>query len=100
MENVALNHCENIRIQKGTIADFAWTERFDIILANINRNILLAEMPRYAEYLLPSGVLQLSGFYVKDIPDLSSEAERYGLTPVTRDEKEEWATLRFGRIAK
>lgn len=100
MENAALNHCENIRIQKGKIADFNWKEPFDIILANINRNILLAEMPGYAENLCMPGILQLSGFYVKDIPDLVAEAARYGLTPVSEDKREEWATLRLARSPK
>jgi ribosomal protein L11 methyltransferase len=96
-ENASINACTNIHIRQGTIADFDWPEPFDIILANINRNILLAEMASYARHLVPSGHLQLSGFYVKDIPDLLAEAGRHGLEYVSQDDREQWATLRLRR---
>lgn len=94
-ENASLNHCSNIRIRQGTIVDFSWPEPFDIILANINRNILLKEMGMYARCLALRGTLQLSGFYIKDIPDLLTEASKFGLAPVAQDEREQWATLRL-----
>lgn len=94
-ENALLNHCSNIRIRQGTIADFEWPEPFDIILANINRNILLKEMESYARHMAPGGILQLSGFYVTDIPDLVHEAKKYALMPIAQDEREQWATLRL-----
>lgn len=96
-ENAALNHCDNINIRQGTIREFAWPLPFDIILANINRNILLGEMSVYAQNLVPGGILLLSGFYVRDIPQLVAEGERYGLTRVGHDEREEWAALRLVR---
>ncbi len=96
-ENATVNACANIRIRQGTIADFTWPEPFDIVLANINRNILLAEMAAYARQLAPSGVLQLSGFYVKDIPDLVAEAKRQGLEYESQDDRDQWATLRLRR---
>lgn len=92
-ENAALNKCSQIRIRRGTIADFEWETPFDIILANINRNILLREMNLYAKHLAPGGVLQLSGFYVKDIPELVAEGARHGLVPTGHHERDEWATL-------
>ena len=92
-ENVGLNHCNRVRIRKGTIADFTWDEPFDIILANINRNILLQEMALYARNLAPSGRLQLSGFYVHDVPAILAEAGRRGLSPIFQAEREQWATL-------
>lgn len=95
VENARLNHCSNIHIRCGTIADFTWPNPFDIILANINRNILLQEMSRYAQSLVPDGILQLSGFYVRDIPDLLREAEQHGLVYLLQDEREQWATLRL-----
>jgi ribosomal protein L11 methyltransferase len=94
-ENASLNHCSNIRIQQGTIADFSWHEPFDIILANINRNILLNEMEMYARCLVVGGTLQLSGFYLKDIPDLLNEASKHRLAYVAQDDREQWATLRL-----
>jgi ribosomal protein L11 methyltransferase len=98
VENARLNHCTNIHIRRGTIADFSWPTPFDIILANINKNILLQEMRRYAQSLVSGGILQLSGFYVKDIPDLVKEAEQHGLGYLLQDEQEQWATLRLSRV--
>lgn len=99
-ENAALNQCNKIRIRQGTIADFEWPIPFDIILANINRNILLKEMSLYAKHLAPGGILQLSGFYVKDIPELVAEAARFGLSAVSQDHREEWATIGLVRKPK
>ncbi len=94
-ENATVNQCTNIRIRQGTIADFQWAESFDIIMANINRNILLNEMESYAHHLIPGGLLQLSGFYVSDISHLVEEAKKYRLTAIAQDEREQWATLRL-----
>lgn len=99
-ENAALNQCSQIRIRQGTIADFEWEYPFDIILANINRNILLKEMPQYVQRLAPGGILQMSGFYVKDIPELTAEAGRYGLVLASQADREEWATIGFTRKPK
>jgi ribosomal protein L11 methyltransferase len=92
-ENAVNNTCTNIRIQLGKINEVNLNGTFEIILANINKNILLAEMQHYAAYLKPQGELLLSGFYVHDIPDLKAEAAKYGLTEVAHQERETWACL-------
>ena len=92
-ENIENNGCATITIQQGTIADVNPNGSFDIILANINKNVLLQEIATYAAYLAPAGVLLLSGFYTKDIDDLKAEATQYGLKEQHRQEKEEWASL-------
>lgn len=92
-ENVAVNQCRNIRIQQGTITEVDLQSSFDLILANINKNVLLDEMEHYASYLGDGGLLLLSGFFTMDIPDLLSAADRYGLTEVRRDERDTWAAL-------
>jgi ribosomal protein L11 methyltransferase len=92
-ENAALNHCSNIHIQQGKITEVAIAGKFEIILANINKNVLLDEIKIYSTYLTGGGKLLLSGFYTHDIPDLLTEAERHGLYEVTRDERESWAAL-------
>lgn len=94
-ENATLNQCTNIRIRKGTINDFVWTAPFDIILANINKNVLLSEMKSYARNLVPGGVLLLSGFYETDIPDLVIEARHYHLHQTKQDEREQWAAVQL-----
>lgn len=92
-ENIENNRCANIHLQQGKISDLKFSGAFDIILANINKNVLLAEIETYADYLRPSGQLLLSGFYTSDIDDLISQASKFGFKEVRRDEKETWATL-------
>jgi len=92
-ENIDVNHCSNINLQQGTIRQVALSGKFDIILANINKNVLLDEIKLYQQYLTPGGQLLLSGFYTHDIADLLAEAKPYGLTEVRRDERETWAAL-------
>jgi len=92
-DNIELNHCSNIRHQLGKLADLSFDGKFDIILANINKNVLLDEIPLYASYLTPGGQLLLSGFYTNDIGDLLAIAGPHGLSERARDEKENWASL-------
>ncbi len=92
-ENTEVNGCRNIRIQQGKITEVSLEGSFDIILANINKNVLLDEIPHYAEFLGQGGTLLLSGFFTSDIPDLVSEASGYGLEEIRRDERENWAAL-------
>lgn len=92
-ENIEVNGCANIHHQLGRLGELHFEHGFDIILANINKNVLLEEMKLYAKYLSNGGSLLLSGFYVDDIPDLLQEALRHDLTEKRRDEKETWAAL-------
>lgn len=92
-ENIENNHCQNIEIQQGKIRDLSIEGEFDIILANINKNVLLSEIKTYASYLKAGGHLLLSGFYTKDIDDMKVEARACKLLEVSRDEKETWASL-------
>lgn len=92
-ENIEVNSCTNINIRQGKISDLTFENNIDILLANINKNILLQEMHQYAAYLTAGGLLLLSGFYEKDIPDLLAEANRYSLHQVSSDVREHWAAL-------
>lgn len=92
-ENALLNDCNNIIIRQGKISNLTFNDDFDIILANINKNILLEEMHQYAAYLKPGGLLLLSGFYEKDIPDLLREGGKYKLSQVRSHEREHWVSL-------
>ena len=69
--------------------------QFDIVLANINRNILLADMPAFAEKMKPHSILLLSGFYEQDIPMLVEKAASLGLTKKAQLHDGDWACLRF-----
>ena len=68
---------------------------FDLVMANINRNILLADMPMMHEKMAPGARLILSGFYTADIPMLIEKAQRLGMTLVAQKEDNEWACLVF-----
>lgn len=92
-ENIEVNNCENINIRQGMISELTFEDNYDIILANINKNILLQELPQYVAYLNPGGYLLLSGFYEKDIPDLMTRVHGYQLKQVSSDVRENWASL-------
>ena len=92
-ENIEVNHCTNIHHQQGKLSELKFSGKFDIILANINKNVLMDEMKLYQEYLAPDGLLLLSGFYTEDIRELFQEAAQYNLKEVMRDERENWAAL-------
>lgn len=69
--------------------------KYDIILANINRNILLQDMGTYTRGLLPGGVLVISGFYTQDLQMLTEEASGCGLEYEYHLEKENWVAAKF-----
>ena len=73
------------------------SQHFDIILANINRNILIADMPIWQRLLLPGGKLILSGFYASDVKPITKKAEELGLSLISRHEDAEWQCLVLGR---
>jgi ribosomal protein L11 methyltransferase len=96
-ENKAINGCNNIHLQQGKITEVLLQGKFDLILANINKNVLLDEIKIYSTYLGQGGLLLLSGFYTHDIPDLVKEASQHGLKEMRRDERETWACLLLSR---
>ncbi len=94
-ENVQLNQCKNVRIRKGTISTLSFEEPFDLILANINKNVLMKEIPEYAALLKPAGQLLISGFYAADIADIEKVAQHHGLSRRVTDERDNWACMLF-----
>lgn len=68
---------------------------FDVVLANINRNILLDDMDAYADHLNPGGILLLSGIYLSDSEMIKSKASSLGLSFITLQEKNNWISMRF-----
>ena len=72
---------------------------FDIVMANINRNILLADMPMFRQKMAPGAHLILSGFYTADIPLLTDRAASLGLALVSQREDGDWACLLFSAAA-
>jgi ribosomal protein L11 methyltransferase len=92
-ENIAVNGCDNITIQQGKISEVSLSGKFDIILANINKNVLMEEIRSYATFMERGALLLLSGFYTHDIADLKNEALKYDLDELKRDDRESWACL-------
>jgi ribosomal protein L11 methyltransferase len=94
-ENAEINACTNIHLQQGKINEVELDGKFDIILANINKNVLLLEIKIYQEFLDEEGQLLLSGFYTHDVDDLKNECALFGLSEVLRDAEESWACVLF-----
>ncbi|HEX5168071.1 MAG TPA: 50S ribosomal protein L11 methyltransferase [Cyclobacteriaceae bacterium] len=92
-ENIEMNQCNNINIRQGKVRDLSFNKSFDIVLANINKNILLEEIPLYANLLKDDGKLLMSGFYGSDVEDLVERARASGLIKLTSSYKESWAAL-------
>ncbi len=93
LENIAINKTEGIEVLLGS-AELLEGMYFDIILANINRNILLADMDKYAACLTSGGELYMSGFYVEDIPLIEAQAILNGLKLIEYTEKNNWAVVK------
>ncbi|GFZ94406.1 ribosomal protein L11 methyltransferase [Aquaticitalea lipolytica] len=94
LENVERNNCKNITVIEGD-ASALKNKHYDIIIANINRNILLNDMATYVKCLNTNGVLFLSGFYNDDIPIIEEECNKHGLKHVETLEKNHWVALKF-----
>lgn len=97
LENVALNHAEGIRVAMGG-AELLGNETFDIILANINRNILLHDMHKYAACMHEGAELYMSGFYERDIPVIDEEAKKNGLQLLGHEEKNLWVAVHYKKL--
>ena len=69
--------------------------RYEVIIANINRNILLNDMSVYAESLKENGVLLLSGFYTEDIEIIDAAAASLGMKMVDKLERNNWVGLKY-----
>lgn len=94
IENAERNNCKHISVYEGD-ASLLEGKKYDIIIANINRNILLNDMQQYVACLNENGILFLSGFYTEDIPVISESCTSKGLTYVKQFERNNWVALKF-----
>lgn len=97
IENIELNHVTGIDVRLGG-AELLKDLHFDIVLANINRNILLADMEMYANCLSVGGELYMSGFYKEDIVLIEAEANRNGLKLIDFKSKNNWVVVKTVKI--
>lgn len=94
LENIERNDCKHISVFEGD-ASLLGSTNYDLIIANINRNILLNDISTYASVLNKPGILLLSGFYNDDIPLIEEECDKHGLNRVDTLEKNQWVALKF-----
>ncbi|CAG5010042.1 hypothetical protein DYBT9275_04628 [Dyadobacter sp. CECT 9275] len=98
-ENFEMNDLpEEAEVFMGTIKDVPASRMFGGILANINRNILLSEIPKYVKHLEPGGWLVTSGFYETDQRDIENCALENGLKKVRSNTRNQWATVVFEKL--
>ncbi len=91
--NIALNGItQGIQVLLADCTVLA-NSRASLLIANINRNILLSDMPVFAESIEPGGEMLLSGFYVTDVPMLLDAANKLGFSLTHQSEEQEWAML-------
>lgn len=93
VENVKLNGHPEIDVVLGDASALSNVQSADILLANINRNIIVGDMESYSKALKAEGTMILSGFYEEDIPVVAKAAEQYGLKQTDYTTRDRWASL-------
>jgi ribosomal protein L11 methyltransferase len=94
VENAERNNCANISVYEGDAA-LLKNKKYDVIIANINRNILLNDMEAYVNCLNGKGVILFSGFYKEDISTIDTEVSKYGLKLDRIIERNNWVSLKY-----
>lgn len=94
-ENAGINNYPQIDARLGGAETIAGDEPYDIILANINRNVLLEDMPAYTAVLKKDGTLLLSGFYTEDLQAIQERASELDLAYTSHREKNNWVSAIF-----
>lgn len=94
LENIALNHIDGIDVCLGDASVLADKGPFDLVIANINRNILLADLCRYVPRMKPGAAIYMSGFYTEDVPVLQETCESLGLKLVDVHSMDNWACIK------
>ncbi|MCL4124797.1 UNVERIFIED_CONTAM: hypothetical protein GTU68_009916, partial [Idotea baltica] len=95
LENVERNNCKHIEVYEGDASLLVTDDTYDVVLANINRNILLQDIPTYANVLKTEGSLFLSGFYTEDIPLLTEKCLDSGMVFQNSIKNGEWVAASF-----
>ncbi len=97
-ENLAANRIDNVKILIGDARLLTNLPPFDIIMANINRNILIRDMAAYAKAMIWGSLIFCSGFYETEIPMIKAEAEANNLSMISSTIEKEWAAAVFRKI--
>ena len=99
IENFDLNKVQNFEILQGTIDKLTFADKFDIILANINKNVLIEEIPIYCNLLAEGGKLVISGFYRKDNEDLLGIAHQSQMNLLHSNIRNDWSMMVLHRAS-
>ena len=94
IENAERNNCKHISVYEGD-ATVLKDKKYNLIIANINRNILLEDMQTYVSCLNPKGIILFSGFYEEDIPFIDASCTEKGLTFVKKLQRNNWVSLKY-----
>ena len=94
IENAERNNCRHITVYEGDAA-LLQDKKYDLIIANINRNILLNDMQSYVDCLNPKGTILFSGFYEEDIPFIDNSCTEKGLTYIKKFQRNNWVSLKY-----
>lgn len=95
IENAERNNCKHISVYEGDASWLNQGQKYDLFIANINRNILLNDMASYVNCMNVNATLLLSGFYTEDIPAIQKCCENLGLTYLSKKERNNWVALKF-----
>jgi ribosomal protein L11 methyltransferase len=95
LDNIKMNNTPQIEVGLGGAEQLETQGSFEVIFANINRNILLNDIHLYAAHLKEGGVLYMSGFYTEDIPVITEECSKHNLRFVSNTEKNNWVAVQF-----
>ncbi len=93
-ENVERNQCKKIQVVQGD-SHVLGSEKYDLIIANINRNILLEDIPIYASCLKKPGDLFLSGFYLNDLDMISAKCGEFNLKLEKKIAENDWVAVKY-----
>ena len=94
LENVQRNGCRHITVLEGD-SSLLIGKKYDVVIANINRNILLSDMKTYTDSLSKNGILLLSGFYKEDITIIENEVVKHGLVFDKMIQRNSWVALKY-----
>ena len=94
VENARLNNITNLEAKLGD-ASLLGVETYEVIFANIHKNVIISDLPAYEKVLQPGGKLYLSGFYTQDMPDVKKKAESLSLIDKGFHEKNNWVVYSF-----
>lgn len=94
LENIKINGTSHVRAMLGD-ASLIGGEKFDIILANITKNVLKEDLHKYADVLQKNGFLFISGFFYEDMEELVKLAEELGMTKTGHKQNKEWVAVKF-----